>query len=110
LRGPHLRLKVVKTYDIYDLGNRRAGRARTTPGYGGNYALMTSDNGVEPPAETSGAAEYIASLAEELARLAKSYELEALAHILDMARLEAEEISKRWNREGPGNGGANGPD
>jgi hypothetical protein len=41
------------------------------------------------------AAEYIASLADELARLAKSHDLEALAFILDMARMEADQISKR---------------
>jgi len=41
------------------------------------------------------AAHYIASLTQELAELAKSYELEALAYILDMARLEADQISKR---------------
>jgi len=41
------------------------------------------------------AALYIASLADELARLAKSHDLEALAYILDMARMEADQISKR---------------
>ena len=40
------------------------------------------------------AALYIAALADELARLAKSHGLEALAYILDMARLEADQISK----------------
>jgi hypothetical protein len=44
-----------------------------------------------------GAAQYIASLTQELAELAKSYELEALAYILDMAHLEADQISKRGN-------------
>ena len=41
------------------------------------------------------AAHYIASLADELAQLAKSHDLEALAYILDMARMEADQISKR---------------
>ena len=40
-------------------------------------------------------------MAEELARLAKSHNLEALAYILDMARLEADQISKRWVAEKP---------
>lgn len=40
------------------------------------------------------AARYIASLAEELARLAESHHFDALAYILDMARLEADQISK----------------
>jgi hypothetical protein len=35
-----------------------------------------------------------------LARLAKHYDLEALAYILDMARLEADEICKHWNGRG----------
>ena len=33
--------------------------------------------------------------AQELAELAKSHELETLAYILDMARLEADQICKR---------------
>jgi hypothetical protein len=60
---------------------------------------MTPQNG-GPPTDASGAAHYIASLAEDLARLAKRHDLEALAYILDMARLEADEIAKR--RNGPG--------
>ena len=42
---------------------------------------------------------YIASVADELARLAKNYQLEALAYILDMARLEADQICKRLGAE-----------
>ncbi len=56
---------------------------------------MTSENGPISP-DPYGAAAYIASLAEELARLAKRHDLETLAYILDMARLEADQISKRW--------------
>jgi hypothetical protein len=40
---------------------------------------------------------YIGSLAEELARLAKNNQFEALAYILDMARLEADQVSRRFN-------------
>lgn len=48
-------------------------------------------------AESPGsAALYIASFAEELARLAKGHNLEVLAYLLDMARLEADHISKHW--------------
>ena len=41
------------------------------------------------------AALYIGSLADELSQLAKSHDLEALAYILGMARMEADQISKR---------------
>jgi hypothetical protein len=44
------------------------------------------------------AALYIASLAEELAQLAKRNGLDALGHILEMARLEADQISKTSSR------------
>ena len=40
-------------------------------------------------------ARYIASLADELARLARRHDLNSLAYILDMARLEAAELSTR---------------
>jgi len=33
--------------------------------------------------------------------IAKSHNLEALAYILDMARVEADQISKRWAGEKP---------
>jgi len=45
--------------------------------------------------EAPDAALYIGSIADELSRIAKSHDLEALAYILDMARLEADEIYKR---------------
>ncbi len=44
------------------------------------------------------AALYIACLADDLARLAKSHDLEALAYILDMARMEADQISKHLDK------------
>jgi len=46
-------------------------------------------NGPEAP----GAADYIASVVDELARLAKSHNLDALAYILDMARMEANQVA-----------------
>ena len=39
-------------------------------------------------------AEYIASLAEELSKIAKRNGLETLSHILEMARLEADQAAK----------------
>jgi hypothetical protein len=50
------------------------------------------------------AAHYIASLAQELAELAKSHEMETLAYILDMARLEADQICKRGQGPKPFDG------
>ncbi len=63
---------------------------------------MTPEDGHQPEAsDTPDTALYIASIADELARLAKSHNLEALAYILDMARLEADQIAKRWVEEKP---------
>ncbi len=53
---------------------------------------MASENNNKPDV-----ALYIGSLAGELARLAKDHEFDALAYILDMARLEADQVSKRFN-------------
>jgi hypothetical protein len=55
---------------------------------------MTYENG----RRRGGAADvaiYIASLTDELARLAESYDLDALAYVLDMAGLEAAQVSKQ---------------
>jgi hypothetical protein len=60
---------------------------------------MPSEDGSKP-GDAPEAAQYIASFAEELARLAKSHELDALAYILDMARLEADQVAKRGARQG----------
>ncbi len=58
---------------------------------------MTSEASRTFPPETPEAARYIASLAEELAELAKRHGLDALAHVLKMAQLEADQICKRWD-------------
>jgi hypothetical protein len=54
---------------------------------------------------------YIASLAEELARLARSHGFETLAYLLDLAGLEADQISNS-SRSNPstrqGTGGQGG--
>ena len=61
---------------------------------------MASENGQQrKAAEAPDAAVYIASIADQLARLAKSHDLEALAYILDMARLEADQISQHWGEQ-----------
>jgi len=61
--------------------------------------MSESDGGT--PNGVPDAAHYIASLTQELAELAKSHELETLAYILDMARLEADQICKRGNGATP---------
>jgi hypothetical protein len=43
---------------------------------------------------TTAAAHYIATLAGELAQIARGHRLEGLAYILDMARMEADQIAK----------------
>jgi hypothetical protein len=48
----------------------------------------------EQPQSPSAAAFYIGTLAAELARIARRHDLDALGYILDMARLEAEQIVK----------------
>ena len=56
--------------------------------------VMTPENGAQ-------SALYIASIVGELARLAKSHHLDALAYILDMARLEADQAAKGAGPEEP---------
>jgi hypothetical protein len=40
-------------------------------------------------------ARYIASLTEELAKIAKRNGLDTLSHLLEMARLEADQVAKQ---------------
>jgi hypothetical protein len=42
----------------------------------------------------SAAARYIATLSNELAEIARHHRLDVLAHILEMARLEADQIAQ----------------
>jgi hypothetical protein len=44
--------------------------------------------------DAGSAADYIATLADELAQIAKRHGLESLGHILEMATLEAKQVSK----------------
>lgn len=60
-------------------------------------------------AKPTDAALYIAAMAGELARLAESHDLDMLAFILDMAHLEADQIAKRREMDGPPHQSA-GPD
>ena len=47
-----------------------------------------------------GAAHYIAALTDELARIAKRHGLNSLGCLLDMARLEADQVVKKAPRPG----------
>jgi len=47
--------------------------------------------GMETPGD---AAEYIGALSEELAQIARRHGLDSLGYILDMARMEADQIAK----------------
>jgi hypothetical protein len=50
--------------------------------------------GVPPPDSPIAAAIYIGTLTEELSQMAKHHGLDSLRYILDMARLEADQIAK----------------
>jgi hypothetical protein len=50
------------------------------------------------PIDRAAAASYVAELATELANLARQHGLDALAYILDMAKLEAENATRHVNR------------
>jgi hypothetical protein len=47
--------------------------------------------------DRTAAANYVAELSAELAVLARQHGLDALGYILDMARLEAENVSRHVN-------------
>jgi hypothetical protein len=49
------------------------------------------------PVDRATAADYVAELSAELANLARQHGLAALAYILDMARLEAENATRHVN-------------
>jgi hypothetical protein len=50
--------------------------------------------GLPQPESPTAAALYIATLAEELAQMARRQGLESLSYILEMARLEADQVAK----------------
>ena len=49
------------------------------------------------PVQRVAAANYVAELSTELAKLARQHGLDALGYILDMARLEAEDATRHVN-------------
>jgi hypothetical protein len=55
-----------------------------------------------PPESPTAAAVYIGTLTEELAQMAKRHGLESLRYILEMARLEADQVAKGLS-DGGGN-------
>jgi hypothetical protein len=55
-----------------------------------------------PPESPTAAAIYIGTLAEELSQIAQRHGLDSLRYILDMARLEADQIAKSAS-DGNGN-------
>jgi hypothetical protein len=59
--------------------------------------------GAPLPESPTAAAIYIGTLAEELSQIAQRHGLDSLRYILDMARLEADQIAKS---AGDGNGDA----
>jgi hypothetical protein len=56
-----------------------------------NVNETRGQNGGSTPDE---AARYIASLADELAKLARRHGLDVLGHLLEMARLEADQATR----------------
>jgi hypothetical protein len=49
------------------------------------------------PLDRTAAAKYVAELSTELANLARRHGLDALGYILDMARLEADNVTRHMN-------------
>jgi hypothetical protein len=58
-----------------------------------DYMQRRTGGGTSPQSPTD-AAVYIATLAQELAEMARSHGLESLSYILEMARLEADQVAK----------------
>ena len=56
--------------------------------------MSKTKNNTDDEGTPEAAALYIASMTDELARLAKHHGLDPLAFILEMARLEADEITR----------------
>ena len=57
-------------------------------------AVKARDEAPAAPGDRAAAADYVAGLSAELARLARQHGLDALGFILDMARLEAENATR----------------
>jgi len=72
---------------------RRVSQLQTSSGTKpmANQGDLNGGDGEETP---DGAAHYIAALTQELAQLARRNGLDTLSYILEMARLEADQIIK----------------
>lgn len=66
---------------------------------------MTEGSPVHPQRDPAATAAYIAALAAELSRLARSQQLDTLAYILDMAQQEAKSFSGGLPGEAGGSSG-----
>jgi hypothetical protein len=64
--------------------------------------MQSQAGGGTPPQSPSDAAVYIATLAGELAQMARHHGLESLSYILEMARLEADQVAKGSGEDGSG--------
>ena len=64
-------------------------------------ARMVHQAGSQPEnGDRAAAANYVASLSADLGEIARRHGLDTLGYILDMARLEAENASRRDNGHG----------
>jgi hypothetical protein len=71
----------------------------------GKAAVWMTSQDPEPSPDAADVAHYIASVAAELSVIAKRHNFVALSYILDMARLEAEQIAQGWRDDQAAKGG-----
>jgi len=68
---------------------------RTGPKGRGLEAKMPERMPLREPDDRTAVAHYVASLSGDLARLARRHGFTALSYVLEMARLEAEDLNRR---------------
>jgi len=68
---------------------------KTDPKGRGLEAKMPERMPLREPDDRTAVAHYVASLSADLARLARRHGLTTLSHVLEMARLEAEDLNRR---------------
>jgi hypothetical protein len=68
---------------------------KTGPKGRGLEAKMPERMPLREPDDRAAVAHYIASLSADLARLARRHGLTTLSYVLEMARLEAEDLNRR---------------
>ena len=56
---------------------------------------MADHSGNEAGQSRADAADYVAELTSELAKVARRHRLDTLGYLLDMARMEAESVARR---------------